>query len=94
MKAVKWFGPRDMRLVDIDKPAPKPHEALIRIESTGVCGSDMHYFAEGRIGQTVITEPLILGHEYAGVVESVGAEADADRRRLLDGMRRARACGP
>lgn len=77
MKAVKWFGPRDMRLVDIDKPAPKPHEALIRIESTGVCGSDMHYFAEGRIGQTVITEPLILGHEYAGVVESVGAEADA-----------------
>ena len=76
MKAVKWFGPRDMRLVEMEKPSPRPHEALIRIESTGVCGSDMHYFADGRIGHTVITEPLILGHEYAGVVEAVGSEAD------------------
>jgi len=76
MKAVKWFGPRDMRTVDVEKPVPKPHEALIRIESTGVCGSDLHYYADGRIGQAVITEPLILGHEYAGIVEAVGAEAD------------------
>ncbi len=76
MKAVKWFGPRDMRLVEVEKPSPKPHEALIRIESTGVCGSDMHYFLEGRIGNTAITEPLILGHEYAGVVEAVGSEVD------------------
>lgn len=76
MKAVKWFAPRDMRVVEIEKPAPLPHEALIRIESTSVCGSDMHYFAEGRIGKTVITEPLILGHEYAGIVESVGSDAD------------------
>lgn len=65
-----------MRVVDIEKPAPKPHEALIRIESTGVCGSDMHYFSEGRIGKTVITTPIILGHEYAGIVEDVGSEAD------------------
>ncbi|MCC6152484.1 MAG: alcohol dehydrogenase catalytic domain-containing protein, partial [Candidatus Hydrogenedentes bacterium] len=57
-----------MRVVDIEKPTPKPHQALIRIESTGVCGSDMHYFSEGRIGKTVITTPIILGHEYAGIV--------------------------
>ena len=77
MKAVKWFGPKDMRVVDIDTPKPKPHEALIRIESVGVCGSDMHYYLDGRIGQATLTEPTILGHEYAGIVESVGAEADA-----------------
>ncbi|MCC6486732.1 MAG: NAD(P)-dependent alcohol dehydrogenase [Candidatus Hydrogenedentes bacterium] len=77
MKAVKWFAPHDMRLVEVPKPVPKPHEALIRIESTGVCGSDMHYYTDGRIGKTIITEPLILGHEYAGIVESVGADADA-----------------
>lgn len=77
MKAVKWFAPRDMRLVDIPSPTPAPDEALIRIESTGVCGSDMHYYVEGRIGKTVMTEPLILGHEYAGIVEAVGREADA-----------------
>ncbi len=76
MKAVRWYAPRDMRVVEIDKPAPKPFEALIRVESTGVCGSDMHYFSEGRIGRTVITTPIILGHEYAGIVEDVGGEAD------------------
>lgn len=77
MKAVKWFAPRDMRVVDVDKPEPKPFEALIRVESTGVCGSDMHYFSEGRIGKAVITSPVILGHEYAGIVEEVGSEADS-----------------
>lgn len=76
MKAVKWFAPRDMRVVDVPFPTPKPEEALIRIESTGVCGSDMHYYVDGRIGRTIMTEPLILGHEYAGIVESVGALAD------------------
>lgn len=76
MKAVRWHAPRDMRLVDVEKPAPRAHEALIRIESVGVCGSDMHYYLDGHIGSTRIKEPLILGHEYAGVVESVGSDAD------------------
>lgn len=78
MNAVKWFGPRDVRVVETDKPAPDPHEVLVRIESTGLCGSDLHFFEEGRIGKTVITEPLVLGHEYAGVVEEAGAEAPSD----------------
>ena len=76
MKAVKWFGPRDLRLDEAAKPEPGLNQALVRVESVGVCGSDMHYYEEGRIGNTVITEPLILGHEYAGIVEEVGAEAD------------------
>ena len=77
MKAVKWFGPKDMRMVDVEKPSPKPHEALIRVESVGVCGSDMHYYLDGHIGSARLTAPTILGHEYAGVVEAVGLEADA-----------------
>lgn len=76
MKAVKWFAPHDMRLVEVERPAPKPHEALIRVESVGVCGSDLHYFCDGRIGETVITEPLILGHEFGGIVEAAGEAAD------------------
>ncbi len=65
-----------MRLVEKEKPAPQPHEALIRVESIGVCGSDMHYYLQGRIGsQQVLTEPVVLGHEYAGIVEAVGADA-------------------
>ena len=76
MRAVKWFGPRDMRLVETERPAPKPHEALIRVESVGICGSDLHYYVEGRIGSTVITSPLILCHEFGGIVEDVGSNAD------------------
>ena len=76
MKAVKWFGIRDLRMVDVENPEPRAHEALVRIESVGVCGSDLHYFEEGRIGGTHITEPLTLGHEYAGTIEEVGSEAD------------------
>lgn len=77
IKAVRWFAPGDMRLVEEESPVPRPHEALVRVESLGVCGSDMHYFLEGRIGENRLTAPTILGHEYAGVVEAVGAEADA-----------------
>ena len=77
MKAVMLFGPLDMRVVDMPMISPAPHEALVRVESTGLCGSDSHYYLDGRIGSTVVTEPLVLGHEYAGIVEAVGAEADA-----------------
>ncbi len=77
MKAVQWYAPRKMRLIEIERPSPKPQEALIRVASVGICGSDLHYYREGRIGtQQVLTEPVILGHEYAGIVEAVGAEAD------------------
>jgi len=75
MKAIRWHGPRDMRLESVPKPVPKAHEALIRIESVGVCGSDLHYYLDGRIGSQVIEPPLILGHEYAGIVEAVGEQA-------------------
>jgi L-iditol 2-dehydrogenase len=66
-----------MRVEEIPKPLPKPHEALVRIESVGVCGSDMHYFVDGCIGAQMLKEPTILGHEYAGMVEAVGGAADA-----------------
>jgi len=76
MKAAKWCGPRDIRLVEVEKPSPKPHQALIRVESVGICGSDIHYYLDGHIGSTRIKEPLVLGHEFSGVVEEVGGEAD------------------
>jgi L-iditol 2-dehydrogenase len=76
MKAVRWHGPRDMRLEEAPRPEPAPHEVLIRVASVGVCGSDIHYYLDGRIGSQILTAPVILGHEYAGVVEAAGPEAD------------------
>ena len=76
MKAVQWFGPRDLRMIDMPRPEPGPCEALVRVESVGLCGSDLHYYEDGRIGDVRITKPLTLGHEYAGIVEAVGEQAD------------------
>lgn len=76
MKAWQWHSPRDMRMVDIPKPVPRAHEALVRVEAVGVCGSDIHYYRDGRIGNNVLREPTVLGHEYAGIVEAVGEAAD------------------
>jgi len=76
IKAARWYGPRDVRLVSEPQPQPGPFDALIRVESVGVCGSDIHYYLEGRIGNAALKGPTILGHEYAGVVVEVGRQAD------------------
>ncbi|MGI5129985.1 NAD(P)-dependent alcohol dehydrogenase [Pseudonocardia sp. CA-107938] len=60
-------------------PQPGPQEVLVRISAVGVCGSDTHYFEHGRIGDFVVTGPLVLGHEAAGRITAVGADVDARR---------------
>lgn len=76
MKAWQWQAPEKLRLVELPRPVPKRNEALIRVEAVGVCGSDIHYFLEGAIGENRLTAPTVLGHEYAGIVEELGADAD------------------
>jgi L-iditol 2-dehydrogenase len=56
-------------------PEPGPREVLVEISSVGVCGSDVHYYEHGRIGAHVVRAPLVLGHESAGRVAALGAEA-------------------
>jgi L-iditol 2-dehydrogenase len=59
-------------------PAPvllRDDDVLVRVVAVGICGSDIHYFREGRIGDQVVRYPAVLGHECAGVVESVGPAA-------------------
>lgn len=57
---------------EVPDPAPLPHEAVVRIEVVGVCGSDTSYFKVGRIGDYIVTGPIILGHEAAGQVIEIG----------------------
>ncbi|GAB2510310.1 NAD(P)-dependent alcohol dehydrogenase [Paramicrobacterium agarici] len=60
-------------------PVPDADQVLVRIEAVGVCGSDVHFYKEGRLGDWVVDEPLILGHESAGVIVAVGSDVDANR---------------
>lgn len=66
MKACVLHGARDLRVTDRPEPAPGPGEALVRLGAGGICGSDLHYFAEGGAGDFMLREPMVLGHEGAG----------------------------
>jgi L-iditol 2-dehydrogenase len=72
MKAAFLHKPGDIRIEEIDVPVPRDDEALIQIKAVGVCGSDAHYYKVGRIGDFIVKEPLILGHECAGEIVEVG----------------------
>ena len=74
-KAAVMHGTHDVRLEDVPVPEPGPKEVLVEIRAVGVCGSDIHYYQEGRIGSFVVREPLILGHESMGTVVALGEEA-------------------
>jgi L-iditol 2-dehydrogenase len=58
-------------------PVPGPHEVVVQIASVGICGSDVHYYEHGRIGDFVVNAPMVLGHESSGVIVDRGPEARA-----------------
>ncbi|MFW6124569.1 MAG: zinc-dependent alcohol dehydrogenase [Pirellulales bacterium] len=73
MKAAYLTGPRQIEL--LDEPAPRPTragEVLLRVDCVGVCGSDVHYWADGGIGSARVAYPQSLGHECAGTVVELG----------------------
>lgn len=68
MKVARLHGIRDVRLSDEPAPRPQDGECLVRVEAVGICGSDLHWFEEGAIGDARLDTPLVVGHEFAGVV--------------------------
>jgi len=70
MRAATIHAAGDVRVEEVPDPVPGPGESLVRITSVGLCGSDLHWFTEGGIGDAALTRPLVLGHEMAGVVAS------------------------
>nr|XP_057934742.1 sorbitol dehydrogenase [Doryrhamphus excisus]XP_057934743.1 sorbitol dehydrogenase [Doryrhamphus excisus] len=71
--SVVLHSPGDLRLEKRHVQEPGPHEVLIQMHSVGICGSDVHYWQNGRIGDFVLTKPMVLGHEAAGRVVKVGS---------------------
>jgi L-iditol 2-dehydrogenase len=68
MRAVRLHAPGDLRLDDEDPPVPCPDETLVRVTDVGLCGSDLHWFEDGGIGDAQLHAPLVLGHEIAGMI--------------------------
>jgi 2-desacetyl-2-hydroxyethyl bacteriochlorophyllide A dehydrogenase len=69
MKAVRLESVHHLHLRDIEKPAPGPDDLLVKVEAAGVCGSDRHFLR----GEFPCSPPVTLGHEFCGIIESVGS---------------------
>ncbi|CAG8745683.1 4597_t:CDS:2, partial [Acaulospora colombiana] len=72
-KNISWvLRDGDIQATERIRRLPKLNEVEIAIRATGICGSDVHFWLEGRIGKFVVKEPLVLGHESCGIVTNVG----------------------
>jgi len=73
MKRVVLTGIREMEVVETPVPLVlKDNDVKIKLSTIGVCGSDIHYYAEGKIGTQVVQYPYPVGHECSGIIEEVG----------------------
>jgi len=75
MDALVIHAPGDLRVEDVPTPQVGPGQLRVRVRAGGICGSDLHYFQHGGFGTIRIKEPMVLGHEVAGVIEEVGEGA-------------------
>ncbi|MEC0178262.1 2,3-butanediol dehydrogenase [Paenibacillus favisporus] len=79
MKAAVWHGTKDVRIENVEEPVVNPGQVKVKVEWTGICGSDLHAYHHGIGVQTGVPHPisgemapLTLGHEFAGTVAEVG----------------------
>jgi threonine dehydrogenase-like Zn-dependent dehydrogenase len=73
LKALVWTAPKVMEWKEINKPLPQADEVLIRVETVGICGSEI----EGYLGHNSLrVPPLIMGHEFCGRIESWGDQVE------------------
>ncbi|WP_054957951.1 NAD(P)-dependent alcohol dehydrogenase [Paenibacillus dakarensis] len=93
MKAAVLESQGRLKVKEVPVPSLKPDEALVKVMCIGICGSDVHYYEHGKIGRYEVKQPLILGHELAGVVAEVGEAVEhicvGDRVAVEPGV----ACG-
>ncbi len=73
MSVAELSAPHQFRFRENDLPDPPPGQVQVRVEAIGICGSDLHYFAEGHVGYTQSRYPMVLGHEPCGTVLKTGA---------------------
>ena len=95
MKAAVLYGAKDVRVEAVEMPELAEGMALLKVKQAGICGSDLHYFADGYCGAFVPSRPFILGHELTA--EVVAVKNSTLPKKLKVGARvtvnPARACG-
>ncbi|MCJ7586014.1 MAG: zinc-binding dehydrogenase [Anaerolineales bacterium] len=69
MKVIRLHARADLRLHNESDPIPGAGEKMLQVKAVGICGSDLHWFAEGGIGDAQLEHPLVLGHEFAGITK-------------------------
>jgi L-iditol 2-dehydrogenase len=95
MRAAVLKRQGEMAMETLPVPHLEPDQVLVQVAAVGVCGSDVHYYEHGRIGDYVVDHPLILGHELSGRIAAVGTAVDPDRigqRVAVEPQRPCRKC--
>lgn len=92
MKASFLDKNKRIYIEEIDTPTLDSDQVLIRVESVGICGSDVHYYKHGSIGPYVVEKPIILGHELSGVITAVGQDIPKSRLGSRVAVEPQRAC--
>lgn len=94
MRAIVIHPPHELRVEETAAPpALGPQDVQIRIRAGGICGSDLHYYQHGGFGTVRIREPMILGHEMAGMVEAVGSGVQSVAVGDVVAVNPSRPCG-
>lgn len=78
-RAAELHAARDVKIATRPVPTPTADEVLVKVTAVGVCGSDVHFYQDGHLGDWRVEEPLVLGHESGGVIVAVGADVDPGR---------------
>jgi len=93
MRGVVIHAPKDLRIEAVAEQNIGPRDVRVRIAVGGICGSDLHYYNHGGTGAIRLREPMVLGHEIAGVVEQVGAEVSQVAVGTRVAVNPSRSCG-
>lgn len=93
MHACVVHGAGDLRVQDWPDHGPAPGEVELRVRLGGICGSDLHYYHRGGVGDFRVVEPMVLGHEVVGVVESLGDGVAGPAPRTRVAVHPATPCG-
>ncbi|CAN7661864.1 L-idonate 5-dehydrogenase [Variovorax sp. LjRoot175] len=93
MEALVIHAPGDLRVEEVATPELGLGQLQVRVRCGGICGSDLHYYQHGGFGTIRIKEPMVLGHEVAGVIEAVGAGAGGFAAGERVAISPSRPCG-